>query len=171
MAATDKDKYVEYLMHLSEHEQNGERESWKKESAQCERRIAELDAILKKLYEDRVFGVIPVERYASMSADYEAEVKKLKDRHLELQSMMQSVKEHSLNANDFANLVERYADITKLDAELLNVLIEKIVVHEKEEIDGETVMKLDSNCLDTLKTIRQNVENYASAFPSMATSR
>ena len=143
LAATDKDKYVEYLMHLSEHEQNGERESWKKESAQCERRIAELDAILKKLYEDRVFGVIPVERYASMSADYEAEVKKLKDRHLELQSMMQSIKEHSLNANDFANLVEQYADITKLDAELLNVLIEKIIVHEKEEIDGETVMKLD----------------------------
>ena len=27
------------------------------------------------------------------------------------------------------------------------------------------------NCLDTLKTIRPNVENYASAFPSMATSR
>ena len=29
----------------------------------------------------------------------------------------------------------------------------------------------NGNCLDTLKTIRQNVENYASAFPSMATSR
>ena len=30
---------------------------------------------------------------------------------------------------------------------------------------------LNRNCLDTLKTTRQNVENYASAFPSMATSR
>ena len=36
---------------------------------------------------------------------------------------------------------------------------------------GELEKNIRGNCLDTLKTIRQNVENYASAFPSMATSR
>ena len=65
---------------MSERGVNGEKASYQKEVAKCQRRISELDAILKKLYEDRVFGVISDERYAAMSADYEAEQKKMKAR-------------------------------------------------------------------------------------------
>ena len=36
-----------------------------------------------------------------------------------------------------------YTNITELTEELLHTLIEKVVVHEKEVIDGETVMRID----------------------------
>ena len=114
------------------------------EAAKCHCRIAELDAILKKLYEDRVFGVIPDDRYAAISADYEAEQKKAKNRLGELQNQLDAFTKRARNARDFAALVEQYTDITKLDAELLHTLIDKIVVHEKEmDDDGVVVMKVD----------------------------
>ncbi len=39
--------------------------------------------------------------------------------------------------------MEPYSDITVLTEELLHTLIDKIVVHEKEVIDGETVMRAE----------------------------
>ena len=84
LAAADRDKYAEYLLRLSKRELNGEKASYQKEADGCQRRMTELEAIQKKLYEDRVFGIIPDDRYMAMSADYEAEAKKLKARYYEL---------------------------------------------------------------------------------------
>ena len=47
------------------------------------------------------------------------------------------------NSTDFADLITKYADIQELDFDLVHMLIEKILVHEKEEKDGETVQKID----------------------------
>ena len=108
------------------------------------RRISELDAILKKLYEDRVFGVISDDRYVAMSADYEAEQKKAKDRVRELQGQLDTFAKRTRDVKVFAALVEQYTDITELNEEMLHTLIDKIVVHEKGlGDDGEVVMKVD----------------------------
>ena len=143
LAAEDKEKYIAYLMQLSEREWDSEKASYTKEAEQCQRRIAELDILLKRLYEDNVFGRISDERFASMSADYEAESRKLRDRYNEIQSLLANYARQSSDAKEFAALVEQYANITELTEELLHTLIEKIVVHEKEVIDGETVMRID----------------------------
>ena len=45
----------------------------KKELEAAEKRIAELSAIFKRLYEDSVTGRISDERFTELSADYEAE--------------------------------------------------------------------------------------------------
>lgn len=144
LATSDKKKHIELLVQLSERGVNGEKASYQKEAARCERRISELDAILKKLYEDRVFGVITDERYATMSVDYEAELKKAKDRLNELQNLLDAFTKRTRDAKDFADLVEQYTNITELDEELLHTLIDKIVVHEKEmDDDGVIVMRVD----------------------------
>ena len=76
-------------------------------------------------------------------ADYEAESRKLKDRYNEIQTLLANYAQQSRDAKEFAALVEQYTNITELTEELLHTLIEKIVVHEKEVIDGETVMRID----------------------------
>lgn len=143
LAAADKDRYIEYLMHLSEQEWNGERASYQKEAAGCQKRMADLEAILKKLYEDRVFGLISDERYLSMSADYEAETVRVKDRYYELQTLLDGFSKQSRDAQKFAKLVESYTDITEVTEELLHTLVDKIVVHEKEVVDGKIIMRVD----------------------------
>ncbi len=90
-----------------------------------------------------MFGRISDERFASLSADYEAESRKLKDRYNEIQTLLANYAQQSRDAKEFADLVEHYTNITELTEELLHTLIEKVVVHEKEVIDGETVMRID----------------------------
>ena len=80
LAAADHDAYVEHLAQLSERESNGERISQQKEADTCKRRLDELDTLLQHIYEDHVFGRLSDERYAAMSANYEAETVKLKTR-------------------------------------------------------------------------------------------
>ena len=90
-----------------------------------------------------MFGRISDERFASLSADYEAESRKLKDRYNKIQTLLANYAQQSRDAKEFADLVEQYTNITELTEELLHTLIEKVVVHEKEVIDGETVMRID----------------------------
>ena len=42
-----------------------------------------------------------------------------------------------MNAQMFSNLIEKYADLQELDARILNELIDRIIIHEKEIINGE----------------------------------
>ena len=119
LAAADKEKYTQYLMELSEHEWNGERASYQKEADGCQKRMSDLETILKKLYEDRVFG------------------------YYELQGLLDGFKKQNRDARKFAELVEAYTDITEVTEELLHTLVDKIVVHEKEVINGEIIMRVD----------------------------
>lgn len=40
-------------------------------------------------------------------------------------------------------MVERYIDIQELTAPLLHTLIDHVVIHEKEELDGEVIMRVE----------------------------
>lgn len=52
----------------------------KREIAQAEKRIGELDRIFKRIYEDDISGMISHERFLKLSADYEAEQKELTEQ-------------------------------------------------------------------------------------------
>ena len=114
-----------------------------KELAKCQKRMEDLDTILKKLYEDKVFGVISDERFMVMSADYEKEQKSVKERFTELQNALLDTRKESVAIERFTEMIEPYVNITELTEELLNTLIEKIVVHEKEVINGQVAMRVD----------------------------
>ena len=78
-----------------------------------------------------------------MSADYEAELKKMKDRYYELQGMLDTFTKQNQDVKKFAKLVETYTEIPEVTEELLHTLVDKMVVHEEEVIDGEIIMRVD----------------------------
>ena len=143
LASEDKEKYAEHLKELSIRNSDGETEVNQKELAKCQKRMEDLDTILKKLYEDKVFGVISDERFMVMSADYEKEQKSVKERFTELQNALLDTRKESVAIERFTEMIEPYVNITELTEELLNTLIEKIVVHEKEVINGQVAMRVD----------------------------
>lgn len=59
-----------------------------KEKQRIESRVKELDNIIRCLYEDRVCGRIPVERYDAMAVGYETEQAELKQ---ELESITKKI--------------------------------------------------------------------------------
>ena len=143
LAAKNSTKYAEYLLNISAKKQDGKRTSLKKEAEKCRRRLDEIDTLILKLYEDKVFEIISQERFVSMSAKLETEQIELKSRFAELTEYLNSSVEKSRNADSFAELIQQYTNITTLDEELVHTLIEKIVVHETEVVDGEKVKRVD----------------------------
>ena len=143
LAAESEKKYAEYLLSISEGEKNGKRNSMQKEAEKCRRRLDEIDTLILKLYEDKVFEVISQERFAAMSAKLETEQSEVKARCEELTEYLSNRVAKSKNADSFAELISQYTNITELDEELTHTLIEKIVVHETEVVDGKKTKRVD----------------------------
>ena len=129
-AARHEKQFMKLL--IEQNEDGGKRRNAarKKELDAAEKRIAELSAIFKRLYEDSVTGRISDEWFAELSADYEAEQRQLKERAAELQGELSKAQEATVNAGKFMNIVRKYTSFEELTPTLLREFIEKIVVHE-----------------------------------------
>ncbi len=114
----------------------------KRELEQSQARISKLDDIIQRLYEDNIVGKISDERFAKMTANYEAEQFALESRVAELKSTMTTEKESALGVDHFLTLVRKYTDIKELTAEIIREFIEKIYVYKAERIDGRRVQRI-----------------------------
>ncbi len=143
LSKEDKAAYIEQLINRSDSELNGEKASYQKELQKIKQRLDELNVILQNLYEDKVFKRISEERYSAMSASLEKEEMQLKERYNKINDNLSQHTQQSRSAQDFADLIEQYSPITELDAILLNTLIEKIIIHEHTDEDGNKVMPIE----------------------------
>ena len=114
----------------------------KKELETAQKRISELSAIFKRLYEDSVTGRISDERFSELSADYEAEQKELKERVAGLQEELSKATEATENAEKFMKVVRGHTSFEELTPTLLREFVEKIVIHESVALDGKRRGKL-----------------------------
>jgi site-specific DNA recombinase len=121
----------------------------KRELEQSTQRIRKLDEIIQRLYEDNLEGKITDERFAKMTANYEAEQHTLEQRVAELRAAISAEKETALNADHFLNLVRKYTEIPELTAEIIREFVEKVYVYKAEKVDGHRVqrIKIIYNCI------------------------
>ena len=131
MAREHTKEFAEYIGSKQSAEIQREIRRLEKELTTVRKRRAELDAIFKKLYEDRVLGHISVEQFQALSSGYTEEQDALKKGADEKGSAIQKLKESVSNTAHFVDKAKKYTDITELTPELLRLFIQKIVVHEK----------------------------------------
>ena len=105
---------------------------------QFENRIAKLDRLFTRLYEDNVSGKISDERFTMMSANYEDEQKRLKIAVSELTAFIDSAEQKSADVTVFFEIVRKYERIEMLTTEIMHELIEKIIVHEVDKSSKNT---------------------------------
>ena len=141
-AAKHEARFLKLLIEQNEDGDRRRNAAKKKELEAAEKRIAELSAIFKRLYEDSVTGRISDERFTELSADYEAEQKELKERAARLREELSKAQEATANAEKFMNVVRRHTTIEELTPTLLREFVEKIVVHESVALDGKRRGKL-----------------------------
>ena len=80
----------------------------KKRSSQAEKRIAELDRLFLKTYEDNANGKLSDEQYAMMSATYENEQTELKAEGKKLQEEIKVQEQKIQNLEVFIQRVKKY---------------------------------------------------------------
>ena len=141
-AAKHEARFMKLLIEQNEDGDRRRNAAKKKELETAEKRISELSAIFKRLYEDSVTGRISDERFTELSADYEAEQKELKERAARLREELSKAQEATANAEKFMNVVRRHTTIEELTPTLLREFVEKIVVHESVALDGKRRGKL-----------------------------
>ena len=115
----------------------------RREVGQARKRIAELDRIFKRIYEDDINGTISHERFLKLSAEYEIEQKELTEKVKAEQQEVDTYEQNKSDFDSFATIIRKYVGITELTPTIVNEFIKKIVVHAPEKIDGKRFQKVD----------------------------
>ncbi len=115
----------------------------KKELEQAKKRIIEIDNLFMHIYEDNISGKITDERFRSLSFNYDNEQKELKIKIEQLSKEINNTEKKTTDLTQFISNVKKYTEITELTPEILNELIEKILVHQTEKINGKKVQEID----------------------------
>ncbi len=141
-ALRDDKGMMERLINQLETDKKTHDKAVKKELSNKRTRLAEVDRLFAKLYEDMADGRISDRNYDMMRHKYEAEQAALQKRIDEIEAKITEKVEKKDSIQQYTCLIKEYAGIKELDAALLNRLIDKITVTEPTEVDGEKVQEI-----------------------------
>ena len=103
---------------------------WQDTLTQSQKRIAELDVIIKRLYEDNISGKLSDERFIKLSRDYELEQTNLTNLVEHLRQEVKEQEKQKVNVRQFIAAVRKYTDMQQLDASVLREFVDKIYISE-----------------------------------------
>ena len=109
----------------------------KKELAQAEKRLTEIDNLFSKLYEDRAKGKVSERNFLMLTNKYQNEQKSMEEKITDYSERIKQTAQGKEHAEKWVSLIRKYTSLTELTAPLLNELIEKIVVHEATKAESE----------------------------------
>jgi DNA invertase Pin-like site-specific DNA recombinase len=133
-----KDNEAEFMRLVREESENRTADSLKESRRKLDRdkkRVAELDKLIKGLYEDKVGGSLSAKRFEILSLEYEAEQENLEAEIAEAEASLAAFAEDTGKAERFIEIVRKYTDFSELTASMLNEYVEKILVFEAEKIN------------------------------------
>lgn len=114
----------------------------RREVGQARKRIAELDRIFKRIYEDDINGTISHERFLKLSAEYEAEQKELTEKVKAEQQEVDTYEQNKSDFDSFTAIIRKYVRITKLTPTIVNEFVKKIIVHAPDKSSGHRRQKI-----------------------------
>ncbi len=114
-----------------------------RELRKAKKRLSELDRMFSSLYEDKVKGNISEHNYKQLAASYETEQQQLESLISTNEESLRNTKAEHENADQFVELIKEYAGIEELNASVIHALIDKILVHECEVVNGEKIQKIE----------------------------
>ena len=135
--------FLQSAYECSQKQQSAELKAAKKRLAQSEKRVAELDKLFTRIYEDNVSGKLSDERFEMMSKNYEAEQKELRQIIPELSQFIEAREQKNADTAQFIGIVRKYSEIPKLTPEIMHEFIEKIVVYAPDKSSGRRKQKIE----------------------------
>ena len=115
----------------------------KKSLAKYEKRIAELDRLFAKIYEDNALGRLSDDRYQQLSASYEEEQKKLKKDTAEIRKFINDKEIENSNISQFLAIIRGYSNVTEITPEIMHEIIDSIHVHAPDKSSGHRKQMVD----------------------------
>jgi len=142
-----KDNEADFMKMLREEsaiKQAEASKSHRRQIAKNEKRIAELDSLFRKTYEDFAAGLLTEKRFEQLSGGYESEQAELEKLTAELRTELDAFDTDSVRGDKFMELTRRYTDFTELTSAMLHEFVEKVVVHEADKSSGVREQRIDN---------------------------
>ena len=137
------------------------------------KRIAEIDRLIEKVFEQNASGILSDERFSKMLQSYEKEQKALTQEVSDSQKTLQEAKQKVTDLRLLLRTLREMTDIAELTLALVNSLIERIEVHNNDKSSGHCYVKVDiyftagmidipteQEILAMMKEIRENPQNF-----------
>lgn len=109
-------KFMDLIRRQRYDEAEKEMKRKRREVGQAKKRIAELDRIFKRIYEDDINGTISHERFLKLSAEYEAEQRELTEKVNAEQREVDTYEQDKSDFDSFASVIRKYVGNTGINA-------------------------------------------------------
>ena len=104
-----------------------------------ENRLAELDRLFKRIYEDMVNGKLSETRFQMLADDYEQEQADLRAKIEMLENEIQNQEDQAENVDRFIRQAKKYLYLEKLTPTILNDMVNAVYVHAPDKSSGHRV--------------------------------
>ena len=131
----------DWLMCRREEQEKSIRED-KRRLEKAKKRLADIDKLITRIYEDMVLGNLSQERYQKMLEGYEAEQAALNNEVIGLEDWVATREEMEDNVDQFLALMEKYVDIPELTTTIVNEFIKQIIVYAPDKSSGKRTQKV-----------------------------
>jgi len=142
-ARNNEAKFIQTLREASAIRQADTAKAHRRQIAKNEKRIAELDLLFRKTYEDYAAGRLAEKRFDLLSGGYETEQAELERQTTEIRAELAQFDSDSVRADKFMELAKRYTDFSELTPAMLHEFLEKVVVHEADKSSGRREQRVD----------------------------
>ena len=138
-----EDLFVKQLQEKSVQEAKKELARKKRELEKTEKRIAELDKLFMRIYEDNVSGKLSDDHFSKMSIIYEDEQKEKKALAERLHAELDKDKEQNDGIKKFIAKVKAITDIQELTPEIVREFIPRIDVYAPYRENNQRHQRID----------------------------
>ncbi len=108
-----------------------------------EKRIKNIDRLIKSLYEDKVLGELEDDRYTTLMAEYEKEQRELIASVTAMQKTLESTDQKAVDLRLLLKTLRELTDVNELTPTIVNSLIDRIEVHNNDKSSGHCYVKVD----------------------------
>ncbi len=138
------------------------------------KRIADIDRLIEKVFEQNASGILSNERFSKMLNSYENEQKALNAQVQESQHLLDDATQKTTDLRLLLRTLRELTEVNELTPTIVNSLIERIEIHNNDKSSGHCYVKVDiyftaagmidipteQQILAMMKEIRQNPQPF-----------
>ena len=137
LAVEDEDALREAVRKRRQATADAESQHNSKELHEGEKRLAQLETLISKTYEEKLLGTVPEELCVKMLNQYLDEQKMLREKVAVLKEKCETAEQAEKDIDRYIENIKKYVDIQELTRETCLELIEYIVIGDRPESKDE----------------------------------
>lgn len=140
---SNPEEFLELYTQISESQNQSHLQELRSRITKAEHRTKDIDALIRKIYEDNIAGRLSDKMLENLLEGYEKEKNELEEEQKDCQQQLDSAEKQADNTNHFIELAKKYTDFSELTPAMVNEFVSKIIVHRPFELNGTRAVQVE----------------------------